>query len=424
MKKKINLFFFTLVFFFIYSFYEVTLQSKEAQDAIFIEAENLFNQKKYSESLTLYEKAISIDSDSTNGYRGIVKCYSALGDPQGAVIYMESLFLENPERAEVCYGLGYALYNIEKYKEAKIYFEKATELNPNLAAAWNNIAVIYHFIFPDYKRAREYYEKAIKISKKTRDEWVLRIASENLINVPEKDDEIESIKKNLTLEEFIKYFISRIDDGNEGGIRSLVVRHKKNSEEAMDLFLEDAMLLNSEGREQEEKKRILLAKILERGYRSSFNSTSENEKKKIVKGESLIKEGFKKEGQGLYLDARNNFQEAIKCFEGIKDKNRVGMAYLYSGDIYRKMKKYSIANEAYGNALRYFIETMEKEKEAMVLSSLGITNFFLKEYSTSLEYLSRSLKVYRFLNDEGAVKKVKKNIELVKDKINNNKQKE
>ncbi|MDY6864285.1 MAG: tetratricopeptide repeat protein [Thermodesulfobacteriota bacterium] len=371
-----------------------------------------------------------MDPGFTKGYRGVVKSYTALGDPQGAVIYMESLFLENPERAEVLYGLGYALYNTEKYKEAKIYFEKAVGLNPDLAAAWNNIAVIYHFVFPDYKKAREYYEKAIEISKKTKDDWVLKIAEENLAYIPKEADALKPIKENLTLEEFIDNFISMIEESDEGGIRRLVVRHKKNCEEALDLFLKDAMLACVEGRKEDEKKRLLFLKILEREYRVSFNSPflknkldaynklNEDEKKKIVMGEKLLEEGLKKEEKGLYLDARNNYQKAISHFFEIKDKNRTGTAFLYLGDIYRKMKKYSLANEAYSNALRYFIEIMEKEKEALALSSLGITNFFLNEFSTSLEYFKRSLKTYKFLNDEESVKAVERNIKLIKAKIN------
>ncbi len=154
--------------------YRNNLYAEEDLNASFLKAESLFNNKKFSEALSLYEDIISKDPSFIRGYRGIIECYVALGDSQGAVVFIESLFLENPESAEVCYSLGYALYYTKKYNDAKIYFDKAIRLNPDLAAAWNNLAAIYHFISHEYENARAYYEKAIEISMRTGNDWVLK----------------------------------------------------------------------------------------------------------------------------------------------------------------------------------------------------------------------------------------------------------
>ena len=98
---------FLLVFTFLIFHNVYDLHAVENPDVLAQKAEALFKDKKYAEALSLYELFITKAPASTKGYRGIVKCYSALGDPQGAVVFMESLFLEKPERAEVCYGLGY-----------------------------------------------------------------------------------------------------------------------------------------------------------------------------------------------------------------------------------------------------------------------------------------------------------------------------
>ena len=405
-----------------------SLYSEEDPNVIFQKAETLFNNKKYPVALSLYEKVISIDPTSIKGYRGIIRCYNALGDPQGAVIFMESLFLENPESAEISYGLGYALYRIKKYNDAMRSFEKAVTLNQDLAAAWNNCAVIYHFITHDYEKAEQYYEKAISISKKTGDDWVLEIARKNLAHL-HASKEVKPVTEQLTLEEFINSFISRVDENNERGIRQLVLGQKENCKQAMDWLLREAMRSCAEGKKEDEKTTLLLARLLEEEYRRSFkgillknklhtySSLSDEKKKKIVEGEELLEEGLKKEQGGMHGEAQDSYKEALLCFETINDKSRAGLALLYLGDTYRKMKRYSLAREAYTRGLTRFIETGEEERKASILSSLGITCFLLGEYSDALDFHKRSLAIYRHLKDEEAEKRVKSNIELIESKI-------
>ena len=405
-----------------------SLYSEEDPNVIFQKAEALFNKKKYPVALSLYEKVISLDPSFTKGYRGIIRSYNALGDAQGAVIFMESLFLENPESAEVSYGLGYALYSIKKYNDAMRYFEKAIKLNKGLAAAWNNCAVIYHFITHDYEKAGQYYEKAISISKKTGDDWVLEIAKKNLAHL-HASVELKPVTEQLTLEEFINSFVSGVDENNERGIRQLVLGQKENCEQAMDWLLREAMRSCAEGKKEDEKTTILLAKLLEKEYRSSFkslllnnkldtyNSLSDEKKKKIVQGEELIEEGLKKEQSGMHGEAQGKYKEALLCFESINDKSRAGLAHLYLGDTYRKMRRYSLAREAYTRGLAHFVETGEEERKASILSSLGITYFLLGEYSDALDFHKRSLAIYRLLKDGEAEKKVKSNIKLIESKM-------
>lgn len=419
------IFLFLLVLLIFNVFYKDNLYAEKDPNAMFQSAEALFSEKKYSAALSLYEDVISIDPSFTKGYRGIIRCYNALGDPQGAVILMESLFLENQERAGVCYGLGYSLYNVKKYNQAMRYFKKAVKLDQDLAAAWNNCGVIYHFITPDYEKARQYYEKAISISQRTGNAWVLEIAKKNLAHLP-TPEELKPVTEKLTLEQFINGFISRVDENDERGIRQLVLGQKKNSEQAMDWLLGEAMRSCVEENKNDENRTILLARLLEKEYRSSFkslflqnkldtyNNLVDKKKKKIVEGEELIKEGLKNEQNGIYREAQNRYKEALLCFESIKDKNRAGLAHVYIGDVYRKMNKYSLARESYIIGLTYFIETGEEERKASVLSSLGTTCFLLGEYSDALDFYKRSLTIYRSLKDKEAEKKIKSNMHMIK----------
>ena len=126
------------------TFFQNNPHCENSPEIVFQRAEALLNEKKYSEAASLFEQVIMMDLSFVQSYKRLIECYNKLGDPQGAVVFMESIFLENPETAEVCYGLGYSLYNTKKYETAKNYFEKAIELKPDFASAWNNCAAIYH----------------------------------------------------------------------------------------------------------------------------------------------------------------------------------------------------------------------------------------------------------------------------------------
>ena len=403
------------------------LHAKENLNTSLRKAESLYNKKKFSEALRLYENIIVKDPSVIRVYRGIINCYTALGDPQGAVIFVESLYLENPESAEVCYGLGYSLFHVKKYKEAKIYFEKAIKLNPNIAEAWNNCAAIYHFVLNDYEKAYEYYKKAVSISKRTGNDRVLEIAQENLAHLPKKEV-IQPVTEALSLEEFVNRFVASVDQKDEKGIKGLVLGQKENSEKAMDWLLGEALRQFAEEKE-EEKTTILLAKLLEKEYRESFKSDilknkldtymnlSDEKKFLHIQGETLLKEGFIKEKNGEYSDAIVHYKEALSSFQSLNDKSNTGLSYIYLGDVYLKIKKFVLARKAYDNGLTCFIETGEEERKALVLSSLGKTCFQSGNYKDALDFLKRSLEAYRVLKDEASERKIEKNIELVMAKI-------
>ncbi len=403
-----------------------------AQDskAVLQQAEDLFVKEKYTTALDLYEKVISLDPTCLRGYRGIVRSYSALGDPQGGVVHMESLYLETPDKAEVCYGLGYSLYSVARYDDARRYFEKALRLNDRLAEAWNNIAVIYHFALRDYDKARHYYNKAISTSKKTANTWVLEIAKKNLANLPTAE-ELTLATTQLTLEEFINTFLFKVEADDERAISFLVAGHREHCRTALDWLIGEAMRASAAGRRDSEQKTILLARVLEKHYRAGFGDFAlqarlaayagldDEKKKKIVEGEDLLNAGMTHQQQGLYARAQTNYKQARACFERISDKARAGTALLYLGDAYRLTSHNRLAREAYSDALTLFITTRQEDQKALALSSLGVTSSLLGQQADALDFFTRSLKIYQKLRDDDSARKVKQNIEIVKAKIGN-----
>lgn len=388
------------------------------------QAESLLAAKKYADALSLYEKTIAQNPACVPAYRGLVCCYDALGNARGAAIYMETLYLEKPEQAEICYGLGYALYVAKKYADAARYFEKAIARQAELAEAWNNCAAIYHHVNRDYAKARQYYERAIAVSRQTGNQRVLDIARENLTHLPNQQ-EMALVRAQLTLEEFINQFIAKAEEQADRTLHLLVCSQKENGEQAMEWFLAEALQASAHGRNSEEQTAVQLATILEQHYRSCFDSFAlrggleaytgldASSKTKLFKGESLLKAGVQQEQQGAYAAARACYGEALGYFESLKDLKRAGRVLLYMGDLDRSQKSYAQAREAYSKALTCFIEMRDDEQKAGALALLGASCYQLGQADDALDSLKRAAKIYRVLHDEGAEQKVLDHIKTI-----------
>jgi tetratricopeptide (TPR) repeat protein len=430
MTERKRHFFIALFFFSAACFVSPYLaQSQESSRELLQKAESLHSARKYAEALGVYEKLIAADPSCAEAYRGIVTCYSDLGNPQGAVKYMDGLFLEHPQRAEVCYGLGVALYTAGKYDNAATYFQQAVKLKPDLAAAWNNSAVIYHFIKRDYAAARQYYEKAIDISTRTGNAGVLDIARKNLANLPREED-----LKPLTLEEFLNTFIARAESRDETGVRQLVLSQKENSEQAVDWLLGTALRACAAGRQDEEKTSADLAQLLAAAYAAAHKSDrlqkkydeyaglDPEQKKTVARGEALLAGGMDLEQQGRYDEAVQQYLQALACFERSGRKKSSGLAHLYLGDAYRAAKNFRQAQASYSNALTGFMELRDEPRKALALSSLGITCALLDNNADALDFLKRSLTIYTALKDDAAAGRVRQNIERVEAALRDKKQ--
>jgi tetratricopeptide (TPR) repeat protein len=419
------LFFLSPIFFFL--FFSKAAWADNDSNTLFQEAEKLYQAGEYRSALEKYKGIILVDPSFIKGYRGITQCYFSLGDPQGALKFMESLFLEHPENGGVLYGLGYSLYDLGRYDDALAYFKKAIELNRNIAAAWNNCGVIYHFISKDYRRARYYYEQAIAISEKSGEDWVLKRSKENMANLPEPEM-LKAITEEMTLEDFINRFIACAESDSCKEIPELVLGQKEKSRKAMEWLIGKAARSYAEGNLEDEKILIALAEILQDEYSISFKSPelhdlfkrytglSGNDKKKKVEGEDLLEQGLAKEQDGRYAEAAADYQEALNCFAAVNDRSGQGLAFLYLGDAHRKLKDYPIACDFYKKALPFFDETGEGERKAHALSSLGETCYVMGKYSEGIEYMNQSLEIYGLLQDQDAVKRLRANLELIKGK--------
>ncbi len=394
----------------------------ETPQDLFQKAQRLYKEKKHGEALPLYKKVIQADSTFSRAYRGVVLCYGALGNPQGALKYLDALFLDSAGSAELEYGMGCALYSVQKYKDAARYFDKALRMKPDLAAAWNNRGSIYHFVARDYGKARHYYKKAIAIGRRTGAAEAVKIAKENLANLPREED-----LKPMGLEEFLNAFIARADKNDAAGIRWLVQGQKPNCEPALDWLLEQALEASAQGAADGEKTTVALATLLAAEYSGLHKSTllkkkltaytklSPEKKKTIFKGSSLLARGMEQEQQGVLGEAAESYAAAADCYRAVKDRAKAGLALLYLGDVQRALKNYTRARASYSGAATAFLRTKDEKQRALALTSLGFTCALLKQYDEALDFLNRALKIYTTLKDEQSAKKIRGNIARVKE---------
>src|SRR6185369_4301998 len=95
----------------------------------------LQKQGKTDEALEHYQKALKINPDLNDLYGPTAKLLADRGDLAGAArLYLEEVHRE-PDSAVACYNLGATLERMAKLQDARSYYARALEIDPNLAAA-------------------------------------------------------------------------------------------------------------------------------------------------------------------------------------------------------------------------------------------------------------------------------------------------
>ena len=81
------------------------------------------------------------------------------------VVFTAPLLADRRSEAKAQVDFGIELAQKELWKEAEFRWEKAVELDPTYAAAWNNLAIAYEQQ-GKFDEAKKAYEKAIGIDSK------------------------------------------------------------------------------------------------------------------------------------------------------------------------------------------------------------------------------------------------------------------
>jgi serine/threonine protein kinase/tetratricopeptide (TPR) repeat protein len=86
----------------------------------------------------------------------------AAHDPSQKILFFQRAIELNPHLAEAYNQLGKTYYERKELSQALKYYSKAIEIKPDFADCYNNLGVLY-YDFKDYTKAMNSYNKAIKL---------------------------------------------------------------------------------------------------------------------------------------------------------------------------------------------------------------------------------------------------------------------
>ncbi len=122
----------------------------------------LFQNKKYKDSLNMFEKYNSFGEEA-EVYNNIGIIYEELGDFKKAIKSYEKSILIDDKYALAYNNLGVLYINEKKYDEASKLFDNAIKYDSSLVDAYNNYASIL-VIDKKYNSALDLYNRALKIN--------------------------------------------------------------------------------------------------------------------------------------------------------------------------------------------------------------------------------------------------------------------
>jgi tetratricopeptide (TPR) repeat protein len=104
-------------------------------DIFFNKGFALDNLGKYGEAITWYDKALAINPTYVDALNNKALDLAILGKNEEALHLISKVLKSNSNNEYYLYiAAALIMYNLGKYNEAKLYFEKALQINSNLTS--------------------------------------------------------------------------------------------------------------------------------------------------------------------------------------------------------------------------------------------------------------------------------------------------
>ena len=130
---------FILLFFILVTSTLFQNQLSEAQEGsishLLEKGDSLYNQGKYQEAITWYDKVIAVDSNHIFALYNKGTALATLGQYQEAITWFDKVLAIDPNDVDALYNKGLSLYRTSQYQEAMTWFDKALAIDPNDADA-------------------------------------------------------------------------------------------------------------------------------------------------------------------------------------------------------------------------------------------------------------------------------------------------
>jgi tetratricopeptide (TPR) repeat protein len=145
------------------------MRLRESLDALMALAVADMNLRKLNESIAWLEKAAKRQPNDPEIYRVLGLDYALGGNMQESVKAFRHATQLAPENADLAYLEGRALYEIEKFPEARQALERAVERNPLSTRSWTALGQVYDRM-GDTASAGRHYRKALEVCGSTQRE--------------------------------------------------------------------------------------------------------------------------------------------------------------------------------------------------------------------------------------------------------------
>lgn len=120
-------------------------------------------QQEFKQKYIHFKKLIELDFNNSHAYYDMGNAYYDMGKYQDASKCYKRAIELSPNNENPYYDLGWLYHSVKKNNtKAANYFNRAIEINPDFAKAYNGLGSICDDK-KEYKKAIEYYEKAITL---------------------------------------------------------------------------------------------------------------------------------------------------------------------------------------------------------------------------------------------------------------------
>jgi len=146
------------------SSFQTAVEQEPDYYAAYIEMGVMYDEKGDSIALDYYNSALEIYPESVEAWYNKGMYFQTRGYVDDALASYYTLNKIDETWADPYYNIGYIhLIMTEELDSAKYYFERSTQLDPMYYQAYNNLGLTYEKM-GDKVNARRYYQKAIEIN--------------------------------------------------------------------------------------------------------------------------------------------------------------------------------------------------------------------------------------------------------------------
>jgi len=104
-------------------FPEISDEDLELLEELLEEADDLFDEENYHESIIYYDQVLAIDSSDIDALNGKALALDTIGKHEEAITYYDAVLAIGSSDIEALNGKALALYNLGKHEEAITYFD-------------------------------------------------------------------------------------------------------------------------------------------------------------------------------------------------------------------------------------------------------------------------------------------------------------